>query len=154
MAEVDFPFLEPFVQVAELASVVACDALEHFRERCPVLATQGFKPRRYPLFCLSGDFEDMAAARHPLVQCEKHFPGFTLPHDHVDFPMPELLPVIDCLRTLLDAFTENPPVFPAMVLLGGAPYAKRKVDAFDGDKAEVDVIVDRLCAQRDRECLV
>ena len=142
MGEVNGPFLERFGQIAELAAVVARDALEHLREQAPVLATQRFKPSRHPLFCLPGNFEDMAATRHPFVQCEKHFPGRALSHDGVYFPMSELLPIIDDLRTLLNALAEETPIFPAMVLFPVTPYAERKVDAFDGDKAEVDVVMD------------
>ena len=154
MGEVDVSFLEQFGQVAELTAVVARDALEYLREQTPVLATQGLKPRCHPLFCLPGNLEDMAATRHPFVQGEQNFSGCAFSYDGVDFPMSELLAVIDYLRALLNALAEETPIFPAMVFFPAAPYTERKVDALDGDEAEVDVVVDCFCTQHDRECVL
>lgn len=151
MGEVDLSFFEQFSQVTELTAVVARDTFEYLREQATVLTTQGFKPRRSSLICLPKNFKDMAAARHPFVQCKKYFSCCALSYDCVNFPMAEPLPVVDHLWTLLNALAEKTPISSAMVLFPAEPYAEWKVDAFDGDKGEGDVVVDCFCTQHDRK---
>ena len=53
MGEIDIPLSKRIVQAAELAPVVAGDALEYLREQGTVLAAQGFKPFRHAFLRLS-----------------------------------------------------------------------------------------------------
>ena len=38
-----------------------------------------------------------------------------------------------------------------MVFLWAPPYTKREIDIFDRNKAKVDIVVNRLCAEYNRE---
>lgn len=47
--------------------------------------------------------------------------------------------------------SQDTPVLTAMVFLWAPPYTKREIDIFDGNKTKVDIVVNRLCAEYNRE---
>ena len=65
--------------------------------------------------------------------------------------MAELLPVINDLWALLNTVSQDTLVLTAMVSLWSSPYTKREIDIFNRNKTKVDIVVNCLCAEYNRE---
>ena len=65
--------------------------------------------------------------------------------------MAEFLLVINDLRALPNTVSQDTSVLPAMVFLWAPPYMKREIDIFDRNKTKVDIVVNRLYAEYNRE---
>ena len=65
--------------------------------------------------------------------------------------MAEFLLVINDLRALPNTVSQDTSVLPAMVFLWAPPYMKRVIDIFDRSKTKVDIVVNRLYAEYNRE---
>ena len=65
--------------------------------------------------------------------------------------MAELLSIINGLWALFNTVSHDTLVLTAMVFLWAPPYTKREIDIFDRNKTKVDIVVNRLCAEYNRE---
>ncbi len=88
----------------------------------------------------------MATACYPSVQRKKDFLCFVFFRNGIDFQMIEFLPG-NGLWSLFNTVSEDTLALSAMEFFLAPPYTMREIDIFDGNKAEIAIVVERLYAQ-------
>ena len=146
MREVDAAFFERICKPTELTAVIAGNAPEDLGEGIAIHLAQKIQASRCAGFCLTGNLYDAATADHSFIQGEQHFSGCALPDDRIDLPMPELLTLVHCIRTILYALSQNPAILSAMMAFVIPSYAKWQIYALYADDPEIDVVVHGLGA--------